>query len=122
MRRAVLLAALVSVAAGPASAHGLRLTLAAEAGCLSGRITYSDGWPGEGETAVVTRMGAGAAPLSIVADADGRFSTTAAPGRHLVKVSGDEEHEVQREIDVPAGAAAAACRPAEPSLAGAKRP
>ena len=109
MMRAALLAAALVLLAGPASAHGLRLTLTAEPGCLSGRVEYSDGWPGVEEMVVITRLDAPAAPVEVRADKQGRFSAKTPPGRYRVRVTGDEEHEVKREVDVPAGEPRTSC-------------
>jgi hypothetical protein len=111
MTRIAAIAALAMLLAGPASAHSLRLTLAAEPGCLTGEITYSDGWAGDGEIAVVGRVDASVQPERVAANAAGRFSIKATPGRYRVKVSGNEEHEVEREVEVPPGATDAACEP-----------
>jgi hypothetical protein len=114
IRTALLAASLSVLLAAPASGHGLRLTLTAEPGCLSGRIGYSDGWPGEGETATITTVDGSAAPRKVVADIDGRFSAPATPGRHRVRVVGDEDHEVEREVEVTSGVDTAPCTPSGP--------
>jgi hypothetical protein len=108
--------ALVLLAAPqPAAAHGLRLTLTAEPGCLSGQVSYSDGWPGADEVVSLSRMDKPAAALTAKADAEGRFSVPVPGGDYLAVVIGDEEHEVRRTIDVPPSSSPSPACPAEPA-------
>lgn len=92
----------VLASSGPVQAHGLRLQVEAKGACLVGQVSYSDGWPGAGEVVRVadadTRK---AAERTVTADDQGHFSLPVDTGRtYRVTVSGDEEHEVHKTVEV----------------------
>lgn len=86
-----------------ASAHGLRLSLQAEAEGLRGQALYSDGTPARGEAAALfAAADAGdARPLAQTqTDADGRFRfPLAAAGSYRVVVEGEEGHRSEATAD-----------------------
>ena len=95
-----LLALPLFVLAVPALAHGLLVSVEAQAGRIDGRVYYSDGAPGAGEYVELKRSAEAREPIaSAITDVDGRFSFSTQGGPHVIVAHGEEGHLTEISVE-----------------------
>lgn len=98
LRRTLAVLALTMVGA-TASAHGLRVTVQAEAEGVRGQALYSDGTPARQEPVALFRAEGGAPLAATITDGDGRFRMPlAAAGSYRIVVDDGEGHRAESGI------------------------
>lgn len=99
------MAAVLLAAAAPAWAHGLLMTAEADGAAVTGRVYYSDGTSGAGQSIELRDLSqTDVRPVWINTDAKGTYRFAATPGhRYAVVAHGEEGHMTEIQLTVGSG-------------------